>query len=47
MRKKGIGGSFLAGIVVIAGAFWGSIVSNVEHPKYKIDASYRSIEIRD
>lgn len=47
MRKKGMWWIILAGIVVIAGTFWGSIVSNVEHPKYKIVASYRSIEIRD
>lgn len=47
MRKKGMWWIILAGIVVIAGAFWRSIVSNVEHPKYKIVASYRSIEIRD
>jgi hypothetical protein len=37
----------LAGIVVIAGSLWGSIVSNVEHPKYKVVESDRSIEIRD
>ena len=33
--------------VVLAGALWGSIVSNVEQPEYKVVESYRSIEIRD
>jgi hypothetical protein len=37
----------LAGVVVLAGALWGPIVSNVEQPKYKIVESDQSIEIRD
>jgi len=37
----------LAGVVVLAGALWGPIVSNVEQPKYKVVESDQSIEIRD
>jgi hypothetical protein len=37
----------LAGVVVLAGALWGPIVSNVEQPKYKVVDSDQSIEIRD
>jgi hypothetical protein len=37
----------LAGVVVLAGALWGPIVSNVEQPKYKVVESDQGIEIRD
>ena len=47
MRKKAMWWLALAGIVVLAGALWGPIVSNVEQPKYKVVESDQSIEIRD
>jgi hypothetical protein len=37
----------LAGVVVLGGALWGPIVSNVEQPKYKVVESDHGIEIRD
>jgi hypothetical protein len=37
----------IAGAIVVAAASWGSIVSNVEQPKYKIVESAQDIEIRD
>ncbi len=36
----------LAGVVVIGGALWGPIVSNVEQPSYKVIESHQSFEIR-
>jgi len=35
------------GVVLLGAALWGPIVSNVEHPKYKIIESKGNIEIRD
>lgn len=37
----------LASVLVLTGALWGPIVSNVEQPKYKVIATDRNIEIRD
>jgi DNA gyrase inhibitor GyrI len=37
----------LAGVVVLAAALWGYIVSNVEQPKYEVVETERDIEIRD
>ncbi len=37
----------LVGVVVLAGALWGPVVSNVEQPKYKVVESNQGIEIRD
>jgi hypothetical protein len=36
MRKKTMWWLALAGVVVLAGALWGPIVSNVEQTKYKV-----------
>jgi hypothetical protein len=47
MGKKSMLWIALAGVVVLAGALWGPIVSNVEQPKYKVVESDKSIEIRD
>ena len=37
----------LAGVLVLGGALWGPIVSNVEQPKYKVFATEKNIQIRD
>jgi hypothetical protein len=37
----------LVGILLVTGALWGPIVSNVEQPKYELVRKDRSIEIRD
>ena len=47
MRKKTMWWIILASVLVLAAALWGSIVSNVEQPKYKVIATDRNIEIRD
>jgi hypothetical protein len=47
MRKNAVWWIAFAGIVVLAAALWGSIVSNVEQPKYKVLESNQGIEIRD
>lgn len=47
MQAKSKSWIYLAGIVVIVDAFWGSIASNPQYPEYKIFESYRGIEIRE
>lgn len=47
MRKKYMWWIVPAGILLLAGALYGPIVSNVEQPKYKVVKKDRNIEIRD
>lgn len=47
MRIRPLGWIALAGVVVLAAASWGPLVSNVEQPKYLVVQNDRSIEIRD
>lgn len=47
MRIGPLGWISLVGVVVLAAASWGPLVSNVEQPKYLVVQSDRSIEIRD
>ena len=47
MRKKTMWWIILASVLVLTAALWGSIVSNVEQPKYKVITTDRNIEIRD
>jgi len=37
----------ILGVVLLGAALWGPIVSNVEHPKYKVVESSGNIELRD
>ncbi len=37
----------IAGVILLAAALWGPIVSNVEQPKYQVVESSNNIEIRD
>ena len=47
MRKKHMWWIAFVGILLLAGALWGPVVSNVEQPKYELVSKDRSIEIRD
>ncbi|MGC8550705.1 MAG: SOUL family heme-binding protein [Acidobacteriaceae bacterium] len=47
MRKKHMWWIAPIGILLLAGALYGPIVSNVEQPKYKVVKRDRNIEIRD
>jgi len=47
MKYRTTGWIALPGVVILAAALWGPLMSNVEQPKYLIVESDRSIEIRD
>ncbi|MEO8136774.1 MAG: heme-binding protein [Betaproteobacteria bacterium] len=47
MKRKYFGWIILAGVLVLAAALWGPIVSNVEQPKYKVVSTDNNMEIRD
>ena len=47
MRKKHMWWIAFAGVLLLAGALWGPVVSNVEQPKYNVVSKDQSIEIRD
>ncbi|MGB8315578.1 MAG: heme-binding protein [Aestuariivirga sp.] len=47
MRKKHIMWWLIAGTIILGATLWGTIVSNVEQPKYKTIEADDNIEIRD